>query len=112
MKICLIAAASAMLLAGWSTKDNAAGTTVVETTSEESTTQEVTIEETTTKKIKKKSGKKVKATKKIETTKASVNHNYNYSTSKKIESVPSSTKNVHAALTYMIFLFHLLCQNE
>ena len=69
-------------------------TTVVETTSEESTTQEVTIEETTTKKIKKKSGKKVKATKKIETTKASVNHNYNYSTSKKIESVPSTTKKI------------------
>ena len=69
-------------------------TTVVETTSEESTTQEVTIEETTTKKIKKKSGKKVKATKKIETTKASFNHNYNYSTSKKIESVPSTTKKV------------------
>lgn len=69
-------------------------TTVIETTSEESTTQEVTIEETTTKKIKKKSGKKVKATKKIETTKASVNHNYNYSTSKKIESVPSTTKKI------------------
>ena len=32
MKICLMAAASAMLLAGCSTKDNAAGTTAVETT--------------------------------------------------------------------------------
>ena len=32
MKICLMAAASAMLLAGCSTKDNTAGTTAVETT--------------------------------------------------------------------------------
>ena len=32
MKICLMAAASAMLLAGCGTKDNAAGTTAVETT--------------------------------------------------------------------------------
>ena len=35
MKICLMAAASAMLLAGCSTKDNAAGTTAVETTAKE-----------------------------------------------------------------------------
>ena len=60
---------------------------------EESTAQ-VTPEETTTKKIKKKSEKKVKATKRIETTKASVNHNYNYSTSQKRDSVPSTTRKI------------------
>ena len=40
MKICLMAAASAMLLAGCSTKDNAAGTTVVETTAKIEDTKE------------------------------------------------------------------------
>ena len=40
MKICLMAAASAMLLAGCSTKDNAAGTTVVETTAKVEDTKE------------------------------------------------------------------------
>ena len=67
--------------------------TETETMMEESTAQ-VTPEETTTKKIKKKSEKKVKATKKIETTKASVNHNYNYSTSPKRDSVPSTTRKI------------------
>ena len=40
MKICLMAAASAMLLAGCSTKDNAAGTTAVETTAKVEDTKE------------------------------------------------------------------------
>ena len=40
MKICLMAAASAMLLAGCSTKDNTAGTTAVETTAKVEDTKE------------------------------------------------------------------------
>ena len=40
MKICLMAAASVMLLAGCSTKDNAAGTTAVETTAKVEDTKE------------------------------------------------------------------------
>ena len=44
MKICLMAAASAMLLAGCSTKDNAAGTTAVETTAKAEDTKETETE--------------------------------------------------------------------